>query len=33
MAPLDNAAALGLLHGLEFQQVDTGHCYRRIVSP
>jgi ribosomal protein S18 acetylase RimI-like enzyme len=25
----DNAAALALLHGLGFQQVDTGHIYRR----
>ena len=32
MAPLDNPAALGLLQGLEFQQVDSGHCFRRAVT-
>jgi ribosomal protein S18 acetylase RimI-like enzyme len=26
---LDNAAAVGLLRGLLFDQVDTGHCYRK----
>jgi GNAT superfamily N-acetyltransferase len=29
MADPDDAAARGLLQGLEFQQVDVGQCYRR----
>jgi ribosomal protein S18 acetylase RimI-like enzyme len=26
---LDNAALLGLLKGFDFQQMETGHCYRK----
>src|SRR5262249_1788854 len=26
---LDNQAGLGLFHGLEFDQVDTGRCFRK----
>jgi GNAT superfamily N-acetyltransferase len=29
MADLSDPAALGLLQGLEFEQVDVGHCFRR----
>jgi ribosomal protein S18 acetylase RimI-like enzyme len=29
-APADNAAAVGLLKGLGFEQVDTGCSYRRL---
>jgi ribosomal protein S18 acetylase RimI-like enzyme len=29
MADLADPAAMGLLRGLEFQQVEMGHCYRR----
>jgi ribosomal protein S18 acetylase RimI-like enzyme len=28
-APADNTAAINLLHGLGFEQVDAGHIYRR----
>jgi ribosomal protein S18 acetylase RimI-like enzyme len=32
LARLDDPATLGLLQGLEFEQVDVGHCYR-LTSP